>query len=167
MRRRSARALRFLIAVGLAIDAYVHIALADVYDAVGSPITQGALFRGAAALALLSALLVIALPGRFSYLLALVVAGSALGAVLLYRYVDVGPLGFLPNMYEPGWYGAKTLSAAGEAMAALAAAAALLRHRSSSNKVICGGRGAYSSPGSGTERLASPRRARARRSRQI
>jgi hypothetical protein len=150
MTRRSAMTLRFLIVVGLAIDVYVHITLADVYDAVGSPITQGALFRGAAALALLSALLVIALPGRSTYLLALVAAGSPLGAVLLYRYVDVGPLGLLPNMYEPGWYGAKTLSAAGEATATLAAAAALLHHRSSSNTAVCGGRGgAYSGPGHG------------------
>jgi hypothetical protein len=150
MTRRSEMTLRFLIVVGLAIDAYVHITLADVYDAVGSAITQGALFRGAAALALLSALLVIALPGRSTYLLALVVAGSALAAVLLYRYVDVGPLGFLPNMYEPGWYSAKTLSAAGEATAALAAAAALLRHRFSSNTAVCGGRGgAYSGLGHG------------------
>jgi len=28
------------------------------------------------------------------------VAASALGAVLLYRYVDVGSLSPLPNMYE-------------------------------------------------------------------
>jgi hypothetical protein len=139
MTPRRELALRFLIVAGLAIDAYVHIVLADVYDAVGSPVTQGALFRGAAALAMLSALLVIALPGRATYLLAIAVAGSALGAVLVYRYVDVGALGFLPDMYEPGWYGAKTLSAVGEATA-LAAAAALLRHRSSMSTSACGSR---------------------------
>jgi hypothetical protein len=33
----------------------------------------------------------------------LVVAASAFGAVVLYRYVDVGRLGPLPNMYEPTW----------------------------------------------------------------
>jgi hypothetical protein len=48
------------------------------------------------------------------------IAGSALGAVLLYRYVDVEVLGPLPNMYEPLWYPEKTLSSVAEALAVLA-----------------------------------------------
>jgi hypothetical protein len=31
--------------------------------------------------------------------------------VVLYRYVDVGKVLFLPDMYEPIWFGRKTLSA--------------------------------------------------------
>jgi hypothetical protein len=31
------------------------------------------------------------------------VGASALAAVLLYRYVDLGPLGPLPDMYENTW----------------------------------------------------------------
>ncbi|MGH3789612.1 MAG: hypothetical protein ACRDRU_15170 [Pseudonocardiaceae bacterium] len=46
------------------------------------------------------------------------VASSALGAVLLYRYVDLGSLGPLPDMHEPVWYPEKTVSAIAEGVAA-------------------------------------------------
>jgi hypothetical protein len=43
---------------------------------------------------------------------------------VLYRYVDVGAFGPVPNMYDPFWAPAeKTLSAVAEAVAALAALA--------------------------------------------
>jgi hypothetical protein len=118
--------LRLLLVTGLLVDAYVHVDLADVYDAIGQPVTQGALFRLAAGLALLSAMLVITLPRPATYVLALLAAGAALGAVLAYRYVDVGSLGFLPDMYEPLWYTSKSVSAVAEALA-VATAVALLR----------------------------------------
>ena len=51
---------------------------------------------------------------------------SALGAVLLYRYVNVPMLGPFPAMYEPVWFPDKTLSAVTEAVAALVAGAAAL-----------------------------------------
>jgi protein-S-isoprenylcysteine O-methyltransferase Ste14 len=44
-----------------------------------------------------------------------------LAAVLLYAVVDVGPLGPLPNMYDPTWSALKTWSAVAQALAALAA----------------------------------------------
>ena len=54
----------------------------------------------------------------WSWLAALAVAASALGAVLLYRYVDVGALGPLPDMYENTWQvPGKLLSAYAEAAA--------------------------------------------------
>ena len=49
-----------------------------------------------------------------------------LGAVLLYRYVNVPMLGPFPAMYEPVWFPDKTLSAVAEAVAALVAGAAAL-----------------------------------------
>jgi hypothetical protein len=48
---------------------------------------------------------------------AVAVAASALGAILLYRYNDIGPIGPLPDMYEPLWYPEKTLAATAEAAA--------------------------------------------------
>jgi hypothetical protein len=58
---------------------------------------------------------------------ALLVAGSALGAVLLYRYVDVGSLGPLPNMYENTWdVPGKVLSAWAEGAAVILAALGLI-----------------------------------------
>ena len=41
-------------------------------------------------------------------------------------WVDVGKVGPLPNMYEPYWYGEKTLSLVAEAIAAVAAAILLV-----------------------------------------
>jgi hypothetical protein len=39
--------------------------------------------------------------------------------VLLYRYVDVGSIGPIPNMYEPVWFGEKTHSAYAEGLVAV------------------------------------------------
>src|SRR5919201_1427438 len=50
-----------------------------------------------------AALLVLLWPRTWSWIVAFLVAASALGAVLLYRYVDVGSLGPLPDMYENTW----------------------------------------------------------------
>jgi hypothetical protein len=127
--------LRAATAAGLTIDAIVHLRLAADRDAIGSALSEGTLFRVEAAAALLAAAVVLVLPWRrVAYSVALVVAASAFGAVVLYRYVNVGPLGPLPNMYEPIWYADKTLSAVGELVAAVLAAAGLavagLRNRS-------------------------------------
>jgi hypothetical protein len=114
--------LRALGAGGLAIDAYVHFDLATTYDAVGGAITQGMLFRIEAAAATLVALLLLLVGRTAVYVAALLVAGSALAAVVVYRWIDVGAIGPLPNMYEPVWYQDKTISALAEGVAALAAA---------------------------------------------
>ena len=121
---------RLVIAGGLAVDAYVHTKLAGDFDAVRGTISQGGLFRIEAGVASLVALLALLLPRRrLLYLMAGTVAGSALGAVLLYRYVNVGALGPLPNMYEPVWYQDKTLSAFAEAVSFVAAAVGLVLTR--------------------------------------
>ena len=108
--------------LGLAIDAYTHLHLADLYDPIRtSTISQGTLFRIESALAILAA------DRRCS---SGPIAGprcsrwpsrrGGLGALLLYRYVNVGTIGPLPNMYEPIWYTDKQWSAAGEALATVA-----------------------------------------------
>ncbi|HEX4700673.1 MAG TPA: hypothetical protein VH352_00965 [Pseudonocardiaceae bacterium] len=117
-----ARALRLLIAAGLAVDAYVHIHLAGRYGPVAHGISQGLLFRIEGGVAILMALIVLASASRFLHFVAFLVAASALGAVLLYRYVKVGPLGPLPDMYDPTWYPEKTWSAVAEGAATVCAA---------------------------------------------
>jgi hypothetical protein len=118
--------LRLVAAAGLAYDAYVHFDLAGAFDTNTAVISQGTLFRTEAVIAAIVALLVLLTRSRAVAALAVLVAGSALAAVLLYRYVDLGPLGPLPDMYEPVWYPEKTLSAIAEAAAFLAAGMLLL-----------------------------------------
>ena len=48
-------------------------------------------------------------------------------AVMLYRYVDVGSIGPIPDMYEPIWFAQKTLSALAEAAAAVVSMIGLVR----------------------------------------
>ena len=113
-------AARVLAAAGLAVDAYLHAHLADRFDTITSGISQGTLFRLEAALAALAALLVLLwrrLPGD---LFAASVAVGGLALLLVYRYVDVGELGPIPDMYEPVWYGEKEVTAVAQAVAALA-----------------------------------------------
>jgi hypothetical protein len=123
-------ALRVGTAAALAIDAVVHWQNAPAYDDIGTTLTQGALFRAEAAAAVVAGLLVLVRPRRSSWVAALLVAASALGAVLLYRYVDVGQLGPLPDMYENTWQvPGKLLSAWAEGAAVVLAGLGLLTHR--------------------------------------
>ena len=124
---RAARiALIVVVVAGLAVDAYVHLDLASSYDPVKtSTLSQGDLFRAESAVAILAALLLIVRPRRWTAAIAAVVAGSALAAVLVYRYVDIGQIGPIPSMYEASWYTEKTIMTIAEA-AALVAAVVLL-----------------------------------------
>ncbi|MGZ4508542.1 MAG: hypothetical protein ACXVX8_12770 [Blastococcus sp.] len=115
-------ALRGPVAAGLAADAVVHLRLAAGYQlAAPGGIGEGTLFRIQAGTAIVAALLVLVRGSRPTAVFAFLVAIAALGAVLLYRYVDVPALGPLPSMYEPVWFPEKTFSAVAEAVAALAA----------------------------------------------
>jgi hypothetical protein len=116
------RGLRVLAAACLAVDAYVHADLAANYDLNAAALSQGDLFRIEAGLACLAALLVLVLGRRPGFGFAFLVAVGGLAAVMLYRYVDVGRLGPLPNMYEPVWFPEKTVSAVAEGAAAFLAA---------------------------------------------
>jgi hypothetical protein len=96
-------------------------------------ISQGQLFRAEAAVAVAVGLLVLVRPRPSSWLAALLVGASALGAVLLYRYVDVGALGPLPDLYENTWQvPGKLLSTLAEAAAVVHAGLGLLTHRTHS-----------------------------------
>ena len=114
-------ALRVLAAAGLAVDAYVHADLAPAYGSV-----QQGLFLVEAGIAVAVALLVLAGGRRAAYLVAVLVAAGALAAVVTYRYVDLGSIGPLPDMYEPDWYPEKVVAAVGEAVALVAASSLLV-----------------------------------------
>ena len=122
--------LRVLTAAALAVDAYIHADLAPSYDFTHASISQGMLFRVEAGVASLAALLLIALGRRpMVWAFAFLVAAGGIGAVLLYRYVDVGAFGPFPNMYEPLWYAEKTRSAIAESIGTVTAIAGFVLAR--------------------------------------
>jgi len=126
-RSRGSAVLAVVAALGLLYDAKVHLHLAGNYDAIGSTVTQGWLFRIEAVVAIAVALALLA-SDRWPVWAAAGLTGLAgVGAVLLYRYVDVGAIGPIPNMYEPVWFAEKLRSAYAEgAVAMLGLARAML-----------------------------------------
>lgn len=120
--RTAVWAARVLAAAGLAVDAYVHADLASQYDAVKATFSQGDLFRIEAAISALAALLVLVwrrLPAdAFGWL----VAAGGFALLVVYRYVDVGKLGPLPNMYEPVWFTEKRVVAVAQLVTVATAA---------------------------------------------
>lgn len=122
--------LTVVAVLGLAYDAKAHLHLAPVYDAVGTSITQGGLFRVEAVAALIAAVALLVLDDRRVWLVAGLVGLLGVAAVVLYRYVQVPAFGPIPSMYEPVWFGEKTLSAYAEGLVAVAALVReALRHR--------------------------------------
>jgi hypothetical protein len=107
--------LAVLAAAGLAYDAYVHLHLAGNYSHNGDSITQGGLFTLEAVIALVLALAVLLSDNKLVWLGVGITGLGGVAVVVLYRYVDVGAIGPVPNMYEPLWYGEKTASAFVEA----------------------------------------------------
>lgn len=144
-------ALRVGTAAALGIDAGVHLKNAAAYDFVKATFTQGGLFRVEAGVAIAAGLLVLIWPRRTSWIVALLVAASALAAVLVYRYIDIGSLGPFPNMYENTWHvPGKLLSAYAEGAAVVLAGLGLLVH--------WGGTPARTRAGSGGSQSSAPSR---------
>ena len=118
-RSRTSLVLAVLAVVGLLYDAKVHLHLAAGYDVVGDTVTQGWLFRVEAAVAIAVALALVVSDHRLVWVAAGLTGLGGVGAVLLYRYVDVGAIGPIPNMYEPVWFAEKLRSAYAEGVVAL------------------------------------------------
>jgi hypothetical protein len=118
-RSRSSLVLAVVAAVGLGYDAFVHLHLAGGYDAIGSTVTQGALFRLEAVAALTAGIAVLVSDRRAVWAAAGVTGLAGVAAVVLYRYIDVGAIGPLPNMYEPVWFPDKLRSAYAEGAVAV------------------------------------------------
>jgi hypothetical protein len=123
--------LRLLGAGGLAVSSYVHLHGGHFYSSLGNTITQADLFFVQGTVAAVVALLVLATGHRYAWTAALLVGAASFAAVMTYRYVNVGAIGPIPNMYEPTWQTAdKLLSAYAEAATVVVAAVALARGRS-------------------------------------
>jgi hypothetical protein len=127
-RRLATWVLRVVTAGALGVDAFVHNDLFREYDLnQGSgPLSQGDLFRLEAAVSVLAALALLISGRWFVWVFALLVAASAVGAMLFYRYHDPGELGPLPDMYEPYWFREKAVAGVAEGIAVVTAAAGLV-----------------------------------------
>ena len=123
-------ALRLLGAAALAISSYVHLHGAHFYSSLGDTITQADLFYVQGVVAALVALWVLVTGNRWAWVAVALVGAASFAAVMTYRYVNVGSIGPIPNMYEPTWQtNEKLLSAYAEAAAVVVAGIALLRAR--------------------------------------
>lgn len=122
-------ALRVLVVIALGVSAYAHFKLAKTYDPIHKSVSQGDLFRVEGVIASLAAIFLLINDRVIGWAPAFLVGVGALGAVLTYRYVNVGSIGPIPNMYEPIWKSQdnlKVISAIAEGFATLGAAAGLL-----------------------------------------
>jgi glucan phosphoethanolaminetransferase (alkaline phosphatase superfamily) len=124
----TARVLSVVVAALLAVDAYVHLSDASRYDSFKSSVmSEGTLFRIQGVVAIVVAVAVLIWPRVLTWVLSILVAGSAAVAVTFYTYVNVGPLGPLPNLYENTWSPpGKVVSAVAETAAALVSIAGLV-----------------------------------------
>jgi len=121
MNRVGERVLAVVTAALLGVDAFVHLHYAHSYDQFkSSTMSEGTLFRIQGVVAIVVGVLLLIWPGVLTWLISLLVAGSAVVAVTLYTYVDVGALGPLPDLYEHTWSPpGKVLSAVAELTAAV------------------------------------------------
>jgi hypothetical protein len=122
-------ALIIIVVAGLGVDAFVHIDLASAFKNVKtSTLSQADLFHVEAIAAVIAAVALLLRPRRYTAAFAFLVAAAGTVAVVLYRYVDVGAFGPIPDMYDPFWAPTeKTLSVFAEGIAALAALALFVR----------------------------------------
>src|SRR6476646_668210 len=100
--RRSATqwVLVVIAVVGLAVDAYVHFHLApDFAHVKTSTLSQADLFRVEGVAAVVAAVALLVRPRRSTAGCAFLVAAAGSVAVILYRYVDVGGFGPIPNFF--------------------------------------------------------------------
>jgi glucan phosphoethanolaminetransferase (alkaline phosphatase superfamily) len=138
-----------VVVVGLAVDAIVHFDLASAFPHnKTSVLSEEDLFRAEGVVSILAALAVLLRPRRYTAAFAVLVGASAFAAAVVYRYVNVGKIGPVPNMYDPYWApSGKVLSVIGEAAAALAAAALFLILHANSNRRVSSPRVSSMRPG--------------------
>jgi FtsH-binding integral membrane protein len=135
-RNTASTALTAVVVIGLAIDAVVHFHLASAFSANRTRwLSEPTLFRAEAVASLVALIALLVRRNRYTILFAFLLAASGTLAVVFYRYVDLGVVGPVPNMYDPYWAPPeKVLSAVAEALAALAALALLTTRRQRSGR---------------------------------
>jgi hypothetical protein len=94
--------LRVIAAVCLGISAYVHLHLASRYGFPGT-INGETIFRIQAVAAATIGVLLLTTGNKWVWLAAAALGVASFAAVMLYRYVNVGAIGPLPNMYDATW----------------------------------------------------------------
>ena len=121
-------AVAALVATALVIDAYVHATDAAFYEpSQGGIVSEATLFRGEAIVSGLLAVVVVLRPSPSTFAAALLVAATAVGAVVLNTYINIGAIGPLPNLYEPAWgVPGKVPSAYAEGLAVIISAAGVV-----------------------------------------
>jgi hypothetical protein len=122
------RVLAVVTAALLGVDAYVHLNDASKYESFKSSVmSEGTLFRIQGVVAIVVGLAVLIWPRILTWVLSILVSGSAAVAVVLYTYVNVGAIWPLPNLYENSWSPpGKVVSAVAEAAATLVAIVGLV-----------------------------------------
>ena len=113
-----------LVVAGLVLDAVVHYDLASAFARnKTSFISEATIFRIQSTVALIAAAALLVRPRRYTAGFAFLISASAAVAVIVFRYVNVGKIGPIPNLYDPFWAPTgKWLSAIAEVVAALASA---------------------------------------------
>jgi hypothetical protein len=116
-------ALIAIVVLGLAIDAFVHFDLAGAFAGnKTSTLSEADIFRADSTVAIIAALALLLRPRWYTAAFAGLVAAAGTAAVITFRYVNLGKIGPIPNMYDPYWAPfEKNLSVIGEAAATLAA----------------------------------------------
>src|SRR3954449_8939665 len=94
--------LRVIAATCLGISAYVHLHLAHRYGFPGT-ISGETIFRVQGVVAATVAVLLLLTGNKWVWVAAALVGLASFAAVMLYRYVNVGAIGPLPNMYDATW----------------------------------------------------------------
>lgn len=127
-RRAVQWALVLVTVAGLAIDAFVHFDLASAFALNRtSVLSEADLFRAEATVAVIAAVALLLRPRRYTAAFAFLVALAGTAAVIVYRYVDIGALGPIPDMYDPFWApDEKNISVVAEAIATVAALALII-----------------------------------------
>lgn len=116
--------LRLATAVALAVVAFTHLDIADLYEAVGSP-SLAATFRLQAAVAVLLAVALLVRPVVPVRLLVLAFSAASLGALVWSRYRCLYVPGF-DSCFQETWQAPRAVSSAvAEAAALLLSAAGL------------------------------------------
>ena len=95
-------ALRVLAAACLGVSAFVHLHLAHRYGYPGT-INGETLFKIQGVVAAAIGVLLLVTGNKWVWAAAALVGLASFGAVMLYRYVNVGAIGPLPNMYDATW----------------------------------------------------------------
>src|SRR3954464_15442395 len=94
--------LRVIAATCLGISSYVHLHLAHRYGFPGT-ISGETIFRVQGVVAATIAVLLLVTGNKWVWVAAALVGLASFAAVMLYRYVNVGAIGPLPNMYDSTW----------------------------------------------------------------